>query len=158
MSTRARQRIFILAASTTVVLLVALAILFAPSPEHRASPARPPARQTIYTAPVKTVTPSTPSTEAPATQLRNVDPEAHNPRLRGEHRRFLAARPLEQHLPYRDREIGVQLVDVTKTGKLVLLVTYLHSRTAAREDMQALLARYHDPATEYAIRYRPVFK
>jgi hypothetical protein len=149
---------FILAASTTVVLLVALAILFAPSREHRASPASRAARQTIYVAPVKMLTPSTPSSEAPATELRNVDPEAHNPRLRSEHRRFLQARPLEQHLPYRDREIGVELADVTKTGKLVLLVTYLHSATAAREDMQALLARYHDPATAYVIRYRPVFK
>jgi hypothetical protein len=155
MSPRARQRAFILAASTIVVLLGLFALLYAPSQSHRAA-SRPRAnRQLIYRTPGTTVTHSI---EERAGGSRNVDPEAHDPKLRSEHRRFLRARPLEQHLPYRDREIGVNIVDVTKNGKPILLVTYLHSQASARADMQTLLARYHDPATEYVIHYRPVFK
>jgi hypothetical protein len=155
MSPRARQRAFIFAASTIVVLLGLFAILYAPSQPHRVTPGPGANRQLIYRTPERAVTHSS---EEPAGGSRNVDPEAHDPKLRSEHRRFLRARPLEQHLPYRDREIGVNIVDVTKNGKLILLVTYLHSQASARADMQGLLARYHDPATEYVINYRPVFK
>jgi hypothetical protein len=94
--------------------------------------------------------------EAAASPVQ-IDPEAVDPGLAGEHRRDLSARPVFQHLPYRDREIGVGFDEVVGGGKLELLVTYLGSRAAAERDFHRLLGRYRDPGTAYVERYRRVF-
>jgi hypothetical protein len=92
-----------------------------------------------------------------ATAAVQVDPEAVDPGLRREHDRLLAERPAFQHLPYRDREIGVDFDRVTGDGRLELLVTYLGSRAGAVRDLDRLLSRYRDPGTAYVERYEPVF-
>jgi len=86
-----------------------------------------------------------------------VDPELLDPGLRREHDRLLRERPLFQHLPYRDTEIGVDFDRVVAGGRLELLVTYLGSRARAVGDVRRLLARYGDPGTAYVERYEKVF-
>jgi hypothetical protein len=85
------------------------------------------------------------------------DAERLDPRLRREHRRLLDERPVFQHLPFRDREIGVGFDRVTSDGRLELLVTYLGSRARAEGDFRRLIARYGDPGTAYVERYQRVF-
>jgi hypothetical protein len=155
MSTHARQRVFIAAACATVLLLAAFAIVFAPGAQHRKSVRRETTGRVILGGGRKAIAKRTVQA---ASALRNIDPEKLDPALRREHRELLRSRPLEQHLPYRDREIGVTLVNSTSGGQLVLLVSYLHSQGTARKDVRRLMASYHDPGGEYLIRYRPVFK
>ncbi|HEX3874887.1 MAG TPA: hypothetical protein VHW26_12120 [Solirubrobacteraceae bacterium] len=93
---------------------------------------------------------------APAGPIQ-VNPEALDPSLRREHDRLLEDRPVFQHLPYRDRRIGVDFDRVAAGGRLELLVTYVGSRAAAVRDLGRLLARYADPGTAYVERYERVF-
>jgi hypothetical protein len=90
-------------------------------------------------------------------ELRQENPEQVDPALRREHDRLLVERPVFQHLPYRDRAIGVGFDRVLPGGALELLVTYVGSRARAVEDLHRLLARYRDPGTAYVERYERVF-
>jgi hypothetical protein len=103
-------------------------------------------------------TPGSPPPEhrAPRSPVQE-NPEQVDPGLRREHERLLAQRPAFQHLPYRDREIGVGFDRVLASGALELLVTYLGSRASAVADMHRLLGRYGDPGTAYVERYERVF-
>jgi hypothetical protein len=83
----------------------------------------------------------------------NVDTDADEPRIGREHAHLLAAEPLLQRLPYRDRQIGVALTGATASGRPLLLVTFSGRRAAARADLQAVLTRLDDPATAYAWRF-----
>lgn len=83
--------------------------------------------------------------------------ETFDPTLRRAHDRLLRERPLFQHLPYRDVEIGVGFDRVAADGRLELLVTYLGARSRAVRDLRGLLARYGDPGTAYVERYQRVF-
>lgn len=154
MSEQASRRIFI-AATALVIALALLALLL-----HSGQSGRAQAR----TSHDKRLILQTPSALAKAPEVRpktptgNIDPEVRNPALRAAHRRLLAIRPLEQHLPYRDHEIGADLVNVTATGKLVVLVTYLHSQAAAERDLRRLMNHYRDPGRAYVVRYQPVFR
>lgn len=154
MTDHARKRIFIIAASMMLALLALFAVLFkaheSPTTEVHHSQVR---QQILRSAPTVTRTVST-----PVKPQVNIDPEATDPVLRAEHQKFLESRPLEQHLPYRDHEIGADVMNITPSGKLVVLVTYIHSQQAAQRDIDGLMARYHDPGTGYVIRYQPVFK
>jgi len=85
----------------------------------------------------------------------NLDPDARDHTLWARHARLLRIEPLLQRLPYRDRQLGVQLGGVARFGRPLLLVIYRGSLRAAREDMRALLARFHDEGSEYALRYQP---
>jgi hypothetical protein len=93
----------------------------------------------------------------PGPEPVQIDPETLDPALRREHERLLVERPLFQHLPYRDTEIGVDFDRVVGGGRLELLVTYLGSRDGAVRDVRRLLARYGDPGTGYVERYERVF-
>jgi hypothetical protein len=86
----------------------------------------------------------------------NEDPEAHEHGLWMEHVRLLRSEPLLQRLPYRDRELGVQLSGATATGRPVLLVVYRGSIRVAREDLRSVLSLLGDRGAEYAVRYRPL--
>ena len=81
------------------------------------------------------------------TRAVQADPERLDPALAREHRRLLGERPVLQHLPYRDRRIGVNLDRVLGGGRIELLVTYLGSRARAVGDLRRLLGRYGDPGT-----------
>jgi hypothetical protein len=83
----------------------------------------------------------------------NVDVDAHVRALLAEHTRLLTTQPLLQHLPYRDRRLGIALAGATGWGEPVLLVAYRGSAGDARRDLRALLARVHDRGSEYALRY-----
>jgi hypothetical protein len=83
----------------------------------------------------------------------NLDPDARDPTLRTEHLRLLGAEPFLQLLPYRDREVGVALVNVTPQGAPVLQVTFQGSLATAERDVSRALANARDPGTEYALRY-----
>lgn len=85
------------------------------------------------------------------------DPELADPALARDHELLLRRRPVFQHLPYRDREIGVDFDRVVSGGRLELLVTYLGARADAVRDLRRLLARYGDPGTAYVERYEEVF-
>lgn len=154
MTVSASKRLFFLASAVVIAVIVLLAVLYKPHGLSSKGAHRTP-KQLI----LQTGKPLTNTTAKPQSQrtLVNIDPEAHDPKLRAEHRDFLASRPLEQHLPYRDREIGVELVNVTATGKPVLLVTYIRSQASAQQDIDNVMARYRDPGTAYVIHYRRVF-
>ncbi|HWH09500.1 MAG TPA: collagen-like protein [Solirubrobacteraceae bacterium] len=97
------------------------------------------------------------SGSAGSAATRQENPETADPGLRREHERLLRQRPVFQHLPYRDREIGVDFDRVLIGGRLELLVTYLGSRAGAVADVHRLLSRYGDPGTAYVMRYERVF-
>jgi hypothetical protein len=157
MTPTARKRIFFIAASVMVSLIALLAILYKPETLKRRTPHPGPHQKQLIVGAIKARTQVTQKPAHPK-PLLNIDPEAHDPKLRAEHHRLLRSRPLEQHLPYRDREIGADLVNVTTGGKLVLLITYIHSQAAARADIERLMAHYHDSGGAYVIRYEQVFK
>jgi hypothetical protein len=91
-------------------------------------------------------------------EAANADPDASDPALRRAHVAALAARPFLQRLPYRDREVGVALDSVTPQGTPVLLVTFLGTLRAARLDIGAVLARSHDPGSEYELRFERLIR
>ena len=94
---------------------------------------------------------------AAATTPVQADPERLDPSAGSGASRALGARPVFQHLPYRDRGIGVDFDRVLGDGRLELLVTYLGSRARAVGDLRRLLGRYGDPGTAYVERYQRVF-
>ncbi|HEY7892948.1 MAG TPA: hypothetical protein VIC05_12135 [Solirubrobacteraceae bacterium] len=154
MSREASKTIFVAALGLTVSVLVLLAFIFKPQAPQSLVADRKPRQLIIDTGRAARRT----LPVAPKKPELNLDPERLDSALRLEHERFLRSRPLEQHLPYRDHEIGVDIVGLARSGKPVLLVTYLHSRASAQLHFQRLLARYRDPGHIYAVRYQPVFK
>jgi hypothetical protein len=168
MSTSEANARWLPAASFAVGVMLALALNGLPTTIRRAT-----GPSTAGAAGASTVEPSRRRILAPASPRRpeangprrqgtwtprvpNLDPDAREPALRAEHLRLLAAEPFLQRLPYRDREVGVALLNVTPHGAPMLLVTFVGSLASARRDLWRALAEANDPGTEYALRYERV--
>lgn len=62
-------------------------------------------------------------------------------------------RPAYQHLPYRNGEVSIQIINVTSDGRLVLGVIPLGLNVNPRTAYASFLARYHDSGRGYLAEY-----
>jgi hypothetical protein len=153
-STRAQQRLFMLCSALVLMAVLSFALLYRPAASGSAAPP-----SLTSTHPLVFTGPDAPKRlRTHVSDPSSLEPDTTVKGLRARHQQILRERPVFQHLPFRDHEIGVDIFDVSAQGKLILRVTYLNSLRAAKRHLSALMARYHDPGSEYEVRYQPVFR
>ena len=92
------------------------------------------------------------ATAAQGSAQPNIDADASERGLWAEHVRLLREEPLLQLLPYRDRDLGIDLGGATRSGTPLVIVSYTGTAAAARQRLRALLAALHDAGGEYVFR------
>ena len=153
-----QKTIYTILAFMAAVFVVAI-VFFRPDNNVKPQPNPTPTQSAQPTA---TQTPASPQPTSPGDigqpldtrQAILTDPQDTNPKLAAKERALRKKYALLQHLPYNGQGYTIEFVDVDKSGKTVIQVTYPSTLAKARQKSQSLLKRYQDGGEVYKVVYQ----